>query len=56
MAGPCHRGVLSGRVARSLLFHPPQVDDLGHAGKVAHIMSENEMRRLIELCPSAWLA
>ena len=31
VARPRRYGVLTGGIAGSLLFHPPQVDDLGHA-------------------------
>jgi len=40
---PRRRRILAGSVAGTLSFYPPQVDDLGHAGKVARTADENEM-------------
>ncbi len=43
MTRPRRRSVLAGSVTGTLSLYPPQVDDLGHAGKVARTADENEM-------------
>jgi len=48
MTRPRRRSILAGNVAGTLSFYPPQVDDLGHAGKVARTADENEMAHRAE--------
>lgn len=49
MARPRGSRVPACGLAGEPLFYPAQVDDLGHAGKVARIADEGEMGRIIEL-------
>ncbi len=43
------RRISTSRLTGSLLFHLSQVDDLGHAGKVARTVGGDELEPMIEL-------